>query len=516
LSGKKKKLTPAQTAYCRVNLVSAEDVELPEHAAIISSALDRLWHYDGLYPNETEDLQIKRLELETPAAREVTELAEHFRELDDTLTGLSRWDVIFTMFNRLENLSKVEKSSEEKNINKEKENFKMANSAEQVLMDAKEEALRMEDDVKSIFNGAPIGKSVKKTDTGAEPEAVSNEARKAAEKFIDEQAAARIHQSTGSQVTKVVFSSPNLKARAVDGLEAYGYVKDPKEAMEAFLKKTGGIVANGTITFTNIISGQEDAAREVYEALINAKADPEYRLKARVTDGTPSIKGGYLQKAGEVAPEIVSNLELRTFLLYEAMAEVKTAADTVVKVKSISKDKETGTPLKKTAVDKKDPAKGIYSLQWSGRKKLAEDKNIIVYHKEMTTTNKPLPGFKSDICVKYVLKKNTDAETGNVVPVPGTYRISLIVDQYELKVNNDLVAKFGDGSSKIGVVEAATDFTDPEALAKVKTDLSDIFAVVAESDATGEMIDEIRATMAGLKEKADKDAAASFEDTDIE
>ena len=516
MAGKKKRLTAAQTAYCRVNLVSAEDVELPEHVAIISNALERLWQYDGLYPNETDDLQVKRFELETPAAGEVTELAEHFRELDDNLAGLSRWDVIFTMFNRLENLSKVEKSSEEKNINNEKENFKMANSAEQVLMEAENEGREMETDVNNLLAGATLGKSIKQTNTGAEPEAVSNEARIAAEKFVEDQRNSRVYQSVNAKITQVVFSSPNPVNKAVDGEDAFGFIKEPKIALQTFLKKTGGKVVDGVLTFSNLIAGYEDDAREMYEALNKAVSDSEHRLKAHVTSGTPSIKGGFLKKGGKDTSEVISNAELREFLLHETMTQITTASDTVVKLKSLSVDKDTGTPLKK-AVNSKDASKGIYSIQWSGRKTLAENSNIIVYFREKTDGVEPLPGLKSEMFVKYVQKKKKDEETGEVTVVPGTYRIPLMVDQYVLKVTNEeLIKKFGDGSSAVGRVDTPIDFSNPQDLEKAEGDLASILAVVAESNITGEDFDKIRAVMADLKEKADKDAVDSFEDTDIE
>lgn len=507
-------------AYCQVNNVMKKDVGEPEHQKIISTALTSVWSYDGLYPGENDKLKMARLEMDSPADGEYTELAGHFKELypEDT-AELSAPAVIFYMYNRMKDL--VEKgatstehaNSAEPVVGKpeEAESSDTINKSfikEKETKNMSEKHLLNLGDVESQMNGT-TGADI--TVNGAMPVQASKATLDAVAAKMNENADVKKNYTAKTVIEKLVVGSPNLRERLVCKDEVvYGTIKDPGKVKDSFIKKFDvKVEEDGTVTFGKVAAGSEAEAMQVWNDICAAVEDPSKKFVAKVGDSMGTIKGVQIVEAGEQSARLITIPQLTDILINKATYVLNTSNPevqvTVAKARSSQSSATNGTGIQRTKStgNKNNPFAGVASAKFIGRNKAGE---MVIFHKEKTDEVQELGGLKSDIFAKYYKGSADQLSEKKVL----TFRIPLQAEQYVTKVTDDNMREvFGLGTGLAGA-QAVIDINDENALNAIAKDVIGALADAAAIGKEGTLFDAIREAAAQSEQASASEQAEDF------
>lgn len=507
-----------ELAYMQVNNVPKGELKKQEHQDIIGKALTQVWSYEGKFPGENDILQERRLELDSPRDGQVSELAEHFKELyPQEFRGEASWRIIFVMYNRMKALEQDEDIEVSGNLtiddnstdgDSDIPNNNISNEEETKEM-AKFEtpaSLQNEQSLEALtasINSKAVGGDI---DTASSPVAVNAATIQSVRDSLKDDKDRRLHTTKTTVVEKVVKSGPKAVERAVSGEEAKGTISNPEAALQKFNEKFGTEVdpATGVVTFKNVIPGGHDDAMKMYTELVAAKADPEKQFQAYISKSEGSIKGvKIVNEKGEPVYKTIK--ELVTFIATEAMGILNTP-DSAVQLQLQKARKTTSRKSTGAGLDKKKPEglSGIATVRFTDRKKAMEV--MAENHKELDRNDvQERSGFKTELCAKYIRRKSTEDGEDTTM----TYRAPLLVSQYGLVVTSDeLKEVFGDGSRGIGNVVTPIDITDEDSLTKMLAEITTVVAEAAANGVEGGIFDAIRANV-DKAQAADKAAQAA-------
>jgi hypothetical protein len=229
-------------------------------------------------------------------------------------------------------------------------------------------------------------------------------------------------------------------------------------------------------------------------------------LPAHVGTGLSPIKAERVSKPnGEV--EIFTHDEIKDYLIKHTVGVLGTAAEGcqfqlgVANRSTTRSNQGTGT---RTTGKSKDAYKGIATIKVTNRQSALENGSFVQYHKELTAEHSAKAGFRSELAVKY----ETTGKDGTTKKL-STYRLPLMVDQYECKVTDtELLSKLGDGQSAAGRQQKPIDLSNSD---EIKAQLNTLITVVANASAAGvQGFDEIRKTASSASASEAADAAKDF------
>lgn len=536
--------------YRQVNNISSAEMSKPEHQLRMQKALEMLWKYEGLYPNETEELRKIRVGLEGPANDEALELAEHFKKLyPGEYDSMSGWTTIYTLYNRMKDLlskgveevseanaaegtdgsgtdvasaAEVEKpktqvevqssdiNTNNKILNKEKENKVMANKNLNESLgkidDLADETIKAlgsnADDIESL--GSDI-------EQGAKPSDASGATLDAARKVVQEAKEDRIQFTANSQITKIIFNSQKAVLRCVDGENAKGRIAEPAKRLQDFMTKLGVVEdkETGVVTFKNVVDGYEGAAREIYDILKSAESNPDAMYEVMFGKGLGSIKGVVLKRADSKESAVTTIPSLTNFLMTKTVFCVNSIVNGIqakIGEARTTTSKSTAKPGKPKAAD--NAYKGTAVIRWANRADIENHSELIEYYKEINKDKHEFKkGLKSKLSCKY---KNTAKVDANGNPRVVTYRIPLEVDQYETVITSDEMKAVWPEGMGVGHVEQPVDIADNAAMQAYMDEVMKIVAKAAEKNVGGEMFDQIREMAESSKNASDAEDAGNI------
>lgn len=480
-----------ELAYCQINGVSKSAVKEEQHQRIVTTALEDVWSNSALFPNENEALRDKRLDMEGPSNGEVTELAQHFTELyPDDFTGLSAWAIIFTMYNRMngsqpshkEADSTEEKESTATEVVKEEgssDKTKILNEKELNTMEMQDtKAANLEELAKIEAGLSTSGTADVNMVSGSMPsadnfKATIGEAKNAIEKSKNE----RVNFTKNALVTEFVLAKPSAKEIAVDGEKAMGVVADPEKAFSTFCEKAGvEISPNGEVSFTNVVAATYEQAKTIYDALKEAKENPEKQFKVFFSTSTGTIKGfKHVDDKGGAGVYIKAQ-DLISLIMNKAAGLMRTSDPNVqvqvrkARVTNKKGNKGTGTAKSK---DTKSFA-GIASIAISNKKEGIE--RLATYHKELVKDDIDMrSGMKSELSFKYY--RGDMDEDGN--RKTGTWRIPLKVKQYGLDIIDKDKEVLGTMNAGVGATVSPINLDDMDALTGMIGELTELAALAS-------------------------------------
>ena len=513
----------AELAYCNVNGITKAEVKNAEHQQIISTALTDVWTYEGLYEGENDALRDKRLDLESPASGNVTDLAQHFKELyPDELSGQVGWAVIFIMYNKLKGSKLGQEASEpkveeevvstqsdegssENKTNKLKEATTMANVTEQNLSSLEQLDQDLQTNNESDVN---VGTNLPASGDMKAAYAVAQQ------KYQDEQKE-RLAFTKNSKVTEFVLAKPAAVKIAVDGENAKGIIGDVDKVFADFCKKAGvEYDAAGNPSFTNVTPDSFDAARAMYDALKAAKEDPGKEFDVYFSKSNGTIKGYKFVDDKGGAGTYIKVQDMIDIIINKAFGIITTPVKGVqlqiCKARRQSTNGKKGKGTQK-AKDKQGYA-GIASIRVSEKKAALEQMGS--FWKEIDEKNTDmLPGMKSDMSIRYY----RDVTEGDDEKKVGTWRIPLKVKQYKLEIKDKAKEELGTGVSAVGAGAVAINVDDENAMKNLMNDLTEIAAMAAvrglggENSAFGEIRKAAEAKVAAeAQSEADELAGANL------
>lgn len=505
-------------AYCEVNNVTRKDVTKPQHQKIISTALTDVWTFSGNFPNETDMLKRKRLEMDTPGEGEYSELAQYFKELypEEKLSRYSAMAIIFMMYNRMNDLEKVKspevvsgevpsesESSDrnQNNISKEKETGNMEKNNELLNLDEMTTPLN-----------AGVGADVQMTQANL-PASASQATLTAATNELMKNREAKEDYSNKAKVEALVVSTPPAADRLVNATNPMGRLNNVEKQTEAFRKATGWRVENGVDVFDNVVSGEEANAKAMLEALKAAQEDEMKQFEVNLTKGSGSLKGIKLMAPGQQSSEFKKMSEVVDILVNDAWFILNTVkSDVQIQLSKARSSQSTttvggGIEKKKAKKDNKSQLAGIATAKVVNRKN-AED--MTLYHKTVTGEVKELPGFTSKLSVK-VYRGQAD-EMG--VRKTRTFRFRLLVEQkVTAALDEAMNAVFGDGVSAANAAGQIIDLSkDAEAANKLVAIFAEAIAEGAANQASGALFDLVREAAEQQESAQVKAQSAEFGD----
>ncbi len=529
------------SAFKTINMVTDDDINNSvEYQDIIENALPRLWKFSGYFPGESDALREERLEFEGPKTDDAYEMAEHFRQLYPDIKQRG-WSVIYTVYNRMKDLldgnaeadeSAVPEtdSSEIDNNNLKKEDIKMAATAEENKMVTEDSTLKGSEDLANVLAESQaklaqsLGGGFQQNQTlmgGSMPNenaqvdeitrdiVIANQQKEKAEKLA---------YSQNAKVTKVLLGRPNAMVRCVSDV---GVIKDPQQAYKKFAEHFGVVVAqDGSVTFTNVVPGDEENAHQMYDALrkaINAGEQgdqPEFKIRKGDSLGSIRLVKLVTPEGGEGS--WVDLTEFKKILVNKSVGAINVAGSNVQfkagkPVERRNGKKTSGEGLSRNnQTKKKNGYDGLMTLKVAGRSELQENPALVAYRKELDPSAKTemSDGVKSEMVAKY--KKAQQTVDGKVQTA--SWRIPMKTEQRVLVDINDeeVKAKLPDGG--IGRKEVAIDLQDESALAEMMNTLANIqAAAAAATDREGDPeLDKIRAERKAYDEQSAAKQADEF------
>ena len=422
--------------------------------------------------------------METPADGSFNELAGHFKQIDESLRGISPIAVIFTVYNRMNELeggkALDDSSLIDNNLNnfsKEKENKDM------------EQTMSMEQ-IENLANG---GETDINTQASLPSGGASQSALTASHNVFNEKREDRMNVTLNTVVEKMVISQPSAVKRAVGGEKAMGVVKDPAVNFGKFKEATGCDDSKGEPVFSNIPVSETAAALEIYNIYKAAIADATTPVEPNFGKSTGTIRGYKIQKAGEQTGVYLRTDDVVKFIAESAYFVLNGAVEGVQLQLKESRSKmatgSEGAGAKKSKKNKTNPYAGVTSLGVVQRETAIE--KMSEYWKEMdTTTHKPTPGFKSKVSCKY-FRGVADPTTGKRATT--AYKIPLLVDAYECSVVDEgKKIGLGDGSRSVGNSTEFINVNDKTAFESLEASIAEAFAVAMDANAVGGIFDQIR------------------------
>lgn len=332
---------------------------------------------------------------------------------------------------------------------------------------------------------------------------IDQDTREIVRKKIEGQQKDRAAFSSAVQVTKVLVGRPNAKERCVSD---EGVIKDPKAAYEKFCELFGVKKnADESVTFTMAAPGQEEAAMEMYNAIKLAMAEGDNaKFKIRIGDSLGSIR---LIKVPDSAGGNAKWLTLTEFrnLLVNKAAGIINAVSPGIQFQAgkptIRKKKSAGEGLGRNNTKAKQSGfDGLMSLKIVGRALLQEDKNLLVYRKELDPKNTEMSdGVKSLMVAKYIKPAQGVGGEKKVV----SWRIPMKAMQKKLVdiADEEVKAKLPDGG--VGRAATAINLEDSAQMEDIINTLVSIQAAAAASDR------EIDADIADIRQQVNAKKAAS-------
>lgn len=500
-------------AYCQVNNVLKKDVNGAEHQKIISTALTEVWSYDGLYPGENDKLKVARLEMDSPADGEYSELAIHFRKLyPDEFEELSAPAVIFSMYNRMKDLGTKSEAEPAESVAAEPEVTESSDTSNKSFIKEEEKETKIMSEQKHLLNLGDVEAQMNGTTgaditiNGAMPVQASKATLDAVADKFNETAEKRKQYTAKTTIEKLVVGSPCLKDRLVSKDEViYGTIKEPEKVKASFVKKFDVKVdENGAVTFGAVAAGSEADALQLYNDICAACEDPSKQFAVKVGDSMGTIKGVQIMEAGEQSARLITMAELTDILINKAMYVLNTpdpeVQAQVAKARSSQSTATSGSGIQKTKKTNKNPYAGVASVKVIGRNKAG---NMVTYHKTMTDEKDILGGLKSEVSAKYYKGSADQLSEKKVL----TFRIPLQAEQFVTKVDDPaMLAAFGAGTGLAGT-QVAIDINDESALNAIANDIIGAIADAAATGREGKLFDAIRESAANAEQaSADKQA----------
>lgn len=507
-------------AYTKVYGVPFNECTKPEHKARIDAALDFVWQYPGQFPGESEmDADIRR-DMTEPGSGTVSALAAHLT----TKTGLefpktppaTAWEKIFITFKRM-NDEAAEKpvgsqttepivespSSDITQIyekNKQGGHETMSKELKGAPTVSSEGTVRqtMSEAIKNMENGANSG-----TPDGSNAgEGVDSAMFNASLDQIKGRTQAFVNAFLNGRITKVYIAKPALKNILEDGVEAKGVIAKPEDTLRVFKEKTGFVetpttikAADGTdkeeiaVTFTNVPASYQDAARQMYNLLTAAVANPDGQTPVEVNVNEKEVLGsfkGYTYDIGDQKAVTVDPKELITVLQDKAPGRLMCVGDKAQAVLTVVKEKAANTNSGKTS-KRKAKEVGSTSVKILSRNELKDAAGVVEYLKVVNAEKKideKAPNVKSKLFIKYNAKDSDNKD------VERTWRLPLKAAQYELTVadstlydklcphsTSSQIVTISGADDKEGIEKLLNEFAKNMAFASVNKDnKSDILA----------------------------------------
>lgn len=502
------------SAYTLVNGISRKEMKEPKHVDIIENALNRVWAYEGLYQNETEDLREVRLDIESAAEGDANELSAYFRKLypDDFKECPTAWGIIYTMYNRMIALGEgkevepatgsvvdetpeepVTEASDKNIINKEANDMADKNTTMKNLSQMEEGINPTEDVVVR-----PTGQS-------------SADNAQAASALVNNDKVARLNFTKNAKIKNVVVAKPTVDKILAKGAETTGTVKDI-DAVMAKVAKAAGIDPNAEPLVATKCTTPEEAAKAVamYEKLRRIKHGANETFDIYVGKGAGTIKGYEIVPENGVGSELYLTQNFMTLLITKSAGFLAFAeGEDQVQIKSVEA-KDTNTNGESGQVSKKkkskaNPYAGVSALRFTDRK-AAIDKAICQMH--TTSEVKNDGGLKSKDSFKFF--RDTQKEDGSFKT--GTYRLPLIADQFVLATEQRFIdANFGDGTRGVGQKTEPISINDTDAMKDMMDEIAAVVADATSMGVAGEFFNKVRQEADKIKAAGREDAMAAVE-----
>lgn len=485
-----------ETAYCQVNSISRNEVYKPEHQRIINKALTDVWSYPGLFPNENEALQDRRLDLTGPANGSVTDLAQHFKELYPTeFENMTGWQVIFTMYNRMNSSEPIHNAAAEVPVNAaevEKEEGLSDISHDSIIKEEKETNNMNEATQATLadLNAAEAGLSSAGTDVtmreGAMPAATEDAkaSMQAVKAALDEQNAERVAYTKNAFVQEIVLAKPQAKEIAVAGSDAVGIVANPEKAFSDFCEKTGAKVdsATGNVTFSKVPTDSIDKAKEIYDYLKEVQVAPEKTCAVYFSESMGTIKGYKLVDDKGGAGIYIKPADLLTTIFDRTVGLLRTSQEGVqIQARKAKKQNTKGKKGTGTARNNAANFSGIASVAITNKKDALA--SMGTYHKEIIKDEKEVrSGMKSAMSCKFFRQLPDENGEAKI----GTYRIPLKVEQYKLDILDKDKEVLGTMSAGVGNQVAPIDLNNEDAIRKMVGEFTEMAAQAAAKGLGGE------------------------------
>ena len=484
-----------ETAYCQVNSISRNDVNKAEHQRIIQTALTDVWSYPGLFPDENEALQDRRLDLTGPSNGNATDLAQYFKELyPKQFDSMTSWQVVFTMYNRMNSsepihkdvevsqASEVEKEEElsdtsnYSSMKKEKENKTMNEHAAQTL-----------EDLGALEAGLSTGGTDVVLREGAMPAAGEDvkASMQAVKNALEEQNAERVSYTKNAFVQEIVLNKPNAKEVAVAGKDATGIVSNPEKAFGDFVEKTGAKVdeATGNVSFSRVPADSIEKAKEIYDFLKEVQTAPEKTCAVYFSDSVGSIKGYKLVDDKGGAGVYIKPADLLNLIFNKTVGLLRTSQEGVqIQARKAKKQNTRGTKGTGTARNNNANAfSGIASVAITNKKDAIE--HMSSFQKEIVKDETEVrSGMRSVMSCKFYRQLPDENGEAKV----GTYRIPLKVEQYKLEIIDKEKEVLGTGAAGNGSQVTPINLDDTDAITKMLGEFAEMAANAAAKGIGGE------------------------------
>lgn len=477
-------------AYAKVYGVPFNECTKPEHKARIDAALDFVWQYPGQFPGESEmDADIRR-DMTEPGSGTVSALAAHLTTKTDLefpkTPPATAWEKIFITFKRM-NDEAAEKpvgsqttepiaespSSDITQIyekNKQGGHETMSKEIKNTPNVKGEGTVRqtMSEAINSMTNGVNGG-TPEASNAG---EGIDSAMFDANVEQIKGRAQSLVNAFLNGRITKVYITKPALKDILEEGVQAKGVIVKPEDTLRVFKEKTGFVetpttikAADGTdkeeiaVAFTNVPAAYQDAARQMYNLLTAAVANPDGQTPVEVNVNEKEVLGsfkGYTYDLGDQKAVTVTSKELIAVLQDKTPGRLMCVGEQAQAVLTVVKEKASNTNSGKTSKRKAKDI-GSTSVKILGRNELKDAAGVVEYLKTVNAEKKideKAPNVKSKLFIKYNAK-----DSGNN-DVERTWRLPLKAAQYELTVvDSTLYDKLCPSStgSKIVTISGADD-----------------------------------------------------------
>lgn len=274
-------------------------------------------------------------------------------------------------------------------------------------------------------------------DVSTNVSAVSKNDRAAAMKVIQDTQTERMDFSKQAKVTEVLVTKISKEKKAVKGKAAMGTISNPKKALETFISKSGCEVNDGDVTFSKKHSSEtSDNLKAMYNILKAACEDPTLEVKPYFgadEDKIPAILKGVtltdpagkssLYKISEVPGVILSKGFLYLNVETKAKAQIQL---------SLAKPRSGKAPKKS------------YVIRIANKNDMLEDADVTKYVKTINVgkVSDSKTGWKSDMSVTL---NSSKVEDGKTEPKKLVWRIPLLVEQYEVTIEESYDTLFGQG-----------------------------------------------------------------------